>query len=490
MTLRISFAMLTGLAVAISFSLPAISQETESINAEELYDEVIDKRPEEERLSPQERQERLIKEVLEKHSEKIEQKEPGTPPQGRHAPAQQGGKRPQRPHQAVKQQERPGGEKTTTTVGPAGGGEGVAAEVGDQATLGIVPLFTELFVGDEQVYTIRLDNPARSAYTKISFAIKYDPTVLEVLDLDPDLPGVNINAASAAGLGFDLKPDSNYFKNVVDANEGLIFFRTALAGQKSISEAEGALAQIRVRALRQRGSSSLQFVDVIQGQEIDKLSKNEPDQPATYLRMVSPEDRSQLRDITIATYGARLTVYASPDDTPSMVSESDIFDTRIRLVPEKEQVEVGEQFDVFAVLVNPQGVLFDSISLYLRYDPRVLKIVDTDENNRMTLGVNISDGEFEERFPLELCRANRADQDTGTIVYDMETFGEPLSAAGPFARIRFEALRPIKQTYVLFGFNAAGQRPTTGIFRYQADVLAEAGDWRDGVASEPVSIVR
>jgi hypothetical protein len=231
-------------------------------------------------------------------------------------------------------------------------------------------------------------------------------------------------------------------------------------------------------------------VDVIQGQEIDKLSKNEPDQPATYLRMVSPEDRSQLRDITIATYGARLTVYASPDDTPSMVGESDIFDTRIRLVPEKEQVEVGEQFDVFAVLVNPQGVLFDSISLYLRYDPRVLKIVDTDENNRMTLGVNISDGEFEERFPLELCRANRADQDTGTIVYDMETFGEPLSAAGPFARIRFEALRPIKQTYVLFGFNAAGQRPTTGIFRYQADVLAEAGDWRDGVASEPVGIVR
>ncbi len=450
---------------------------------EDIYDEVVDERPEEDRITPAQRLEKVseqLRAIQDQRRKEMEREaalqEPRRDEEGQSA---------RRRERAA---DRPPSQRDsgTTVTGP--GRKEEPAELENRPTLGIEPPWREIYVDQETVFQVRLDNPNRVPYTMAAFAIQYDPAALEVIDQSEALAGVNILDGSAADLGLEVQPSSRSYRNEVDGSKGLILFRAGLPSGHSYTNKAGVVARFSVRGLRERGGTSLKFVQVVRGKEIDEVLKNDPQQPGTFLRMLDEDDREKVLEYPVLNFGAQIRILPARDGG---FADSDValYETALRVVPDQTRVQVGQEFDVTLHLDNPDRVPFDAVALYLRYDTRALEIVDVDDNNWITEGVNISDGEYHEAFPFEYCKANEVDPERGEIVYRMESFGEPVSAAGPFARIRFVAKRPVESTYLLYGFNLPGQFPTTGLFRRQRDMLAKTEDYRDGVFRGRISIV-
>ena len=457
-------------------------EEKEFDTDKEIYNEIIDERPAEERASPAERQKKFLDNLGK--TLRNAQKTPQSPAE---APARQQ-KQGTPPASSAKSTDRQS-KATSPGVGTIKGSK-EAVEVDGRPTLGILVSSPDMLVEQQMVVRIRLDNPNRVPYDAVAFAIQYDPVVLEILD-GSVLPGINVSDASAAALGLNIQPVDKYYINEVDSAEGLILFQARLQSEQAQSVQGGIIAQFTVRAIRERGETSLQFENVLQGGAIDDVLKlkNLQERPAcTYLRMLDKNNKEQVLNEAVLEFGARLRVLSSQEDFLASEEVEDYL-TALRLLSGADQVRVGEQFDVFVLLNNPDQVAFDEISLYLRYDARVLRVVDTDDNNWITEGVNISDGEYHDAFPLEYCKANRVDVHSGEITYAMKSFGEPINGSGTIARIRFEAVRAVETTYVLFGFNLPNRFPTTGLFRRQQDVLAKSSLPRDGVSSNPIKVL-
>ncbi|HEQ60757.1 MAG TPA: hypothetical protein ENN74_04020, partial [Firmicutes bacterium] len=457
-----------GMLVGLALCLPTWSQRRQRATVEELeediYNEVVDERPQEERLSPAERLEKVGEQLRAIQEQKL--REAAEAARSREAaPAEAPPAEPRR-----SRKESPSLPEAGTTV--AGTAVKEPAELENRPTFGIEPPWTEIFVDREAEFQVRLDNPNQIPYDMAAFAIQYDPAVLEILDQSGSLPGVNIQDASAASLGLDINPTNRYYRNEVDGSKGLICFRASVPAGHSATNKAGVVARFKARGLRERGTSTLQFVQVVKGSEANEWLKKDLREPVTFLRMLDADDRERVLDSPVLNFGARLRILGTQDGDFAH-SEDGIFQTALRLEPSESQVRVGQEFDVVIRLDNPDRVPFDAVALYLRYDSRVLRVIDTDDNNWIAQGVNIHDGPYQEDFSFEYCKANRVDLERGEIVYAMESFSEPCTAEGPFARIRFQAIRPVPATYLLYGFNVPGKFPTTGLFRHQRDVLAK-----------------
>lgn len=119
-------------------------------------------------------------------------------------------------------------------------------------------------------------------------------------------------------------------------------------------------------------------------------------------------------------------------------------DDRVRLaiVPAKQFVGTDEVSTADVVLVNPGEYSFDSLRLRIRYDPSQLKILDADENNYVTGGVNIWDGGFHADFPFDSFQANEVDLARGVIDYRASNLDGPrVYRSGVVARIVFRMQR-------------------------------------------------
>jgi len=164
--------------------------------------------------------------------------------------------------------------------------------------------------------------------------------------------------------------------------------------------------------------------------------------------------------------------------------------TRISLDPHLNAVQVGKTLAIQVKISNPKGAPWDRIRLEIQYDPTCLEIVDSDSGNWITLGSNILDGPFHDRFPFEWTRNNMVRQQDARILYECGVFSSPLRAEGTLATIHFQALRPIPETWVLFHMpSEVGSREGTVLTRKRLDVLGNTEDPEDGVSGAMVSIV-
>jgi hypothetical protein len=127
--------------------------------------------------------------------------------------------------------------------------------------------------------------------------------------------------------------------------------------------------------------------------------------------------------------------------------------TRVRLaiVPSNPYVGSGEVATADVVLINPNDEPLDTIRFRIRYDPTAVKILDADENNYITGGINISDGGSHDRFPFDYQGANAVNPGVGTIDYAMGTLDAPARySSGTVARIVYRMLREAGQTAFWF----------------------------------------
>lgn len=127
---------------------------------------------------------------------------------------------------------------------------------------------------------------------------------------------------------------------------------------------------------------------------------------------------------------------------------------RLALNSRVPSVRAGEEFLVDVSYANPEGAEVDSMKLRIIFDPRVLQVLDKDEGNWITKGINIWDGPYQEELPFDFHRRNIAYNGRGEIQYEAGFNSRVrIPAAGTIATIRFRALQPIDSTAVAFSID-------------------------------------
>lgn len=161
----------------------------------------------------------------------------------------------------------------------------------------------------------------------------------------------------------------------------------------------------------------------------------------------------------------------------------------IMLAGPDSPIGVGDEFTVDVMLNNPNGATIDSVSVFLKFDPKVLQVIDQDGGNWVRRGINVHDGPFRLQYPFDYHKRNEADNVRGLIHYSKGTGSALALPTGTFARVHFQAIAPTDATRVelisgrqgavnltaltTFGFNLFSTDPELTTPLFETVVLPE-----------------
>ncbi len=338
----------------------------------------------------------------------------------------------------------------------------------------------------------RFQNPKNKGYDRFEFTLKYDPEYFEFISSSTDSETLQI-----ADQAIDKKPtirevnsgSLSYYVNEVFPATGTIHYLLELSDESST--ASGLVATARFRGIKQCRPMEFEFISELQDPDglpnglrksgvtldgVDILGnvENPTDGLLSQRVGVKTEQEREISDRTLAQ-----------DEN---VEKS--FNTNLRLWTPRRQIVLGEEFDVYVDLENPDADIFDQISLLIAFNPRVLAVVDYDDNNAITQGVNIHDGTYRETFPFDYSNVNKVDQERGVIDYRMRAYRKGLRAEGTLAAIRFRALQTTTKTTLRLLVDLESEEPTSGLFYRFEDVLGDSQDPADGLATTSIQIGR
>lgn len=164
---------------------------------------------------------------------------------------------------------------------------------------------------------------------------------------------------------------------------------------------------------------------------------------------------------------------------------------RLIVAPPRAEPVVGEVFSIDLLLDNRANSAIDGLEARLEFDPSVLRVVDTDYNNPVTIGTNILDGPFRRAFPFDFGIENAVHQRLGRIDYKVgiSNENELRGRFGTFARVYFMPVRPSVQTFVRFTFSKSEGYPSTMISYLGGDVLGDPKLANDGTVSASFGVL-
>ncbi|MFH1855928.1 MAG: cohesin domain-containing protein [Candidatus Omnitrophota bacterium] len=146
-------------------------------------------------------------------------------------------------------------------------------------------------------------------------------------------------------------------------------------------------------------------------------------------------------------------------------------------------VGVGDIFSVDVCLDNSSATVFDSVMMWIAFNPAVLEVQDSDAGAE---GIQILSD------PLSIYNFNYHGSNianNGIINFQESFLGNPSNASGVFARIDFKALALTEITNIDFNFNEWGFTPTTAVIYGGNDVLALSLNHADGAFGAGVQVV-
>ncbi|MBU4306038.1 MAG: hypothetical protein KJ893_10545 [Candidatus Omnitrophica bacterium] len=166
----------------------------------------------------------------------------------------------------------------------------------------------------------------------------------------------------------------------------------------------------------------------------------------------------------------------------------------LRLVPSKQNVDVGEQFTVDVVLENPQEEGFTNLLNWIKFIPSYLKVIDPGEDGSGITGpdTNISDAAYHSNFSFGEYFENAVDNTLGEINYQAAVglLDPPLNSSGTFATITFEALNTTTGTLIWFDTEGTPIKDTTlvGADNF-TEILGDTFGTTIAVIPEPSSLL-
>ncbi|MEO8377250.1 MAG: hypothetical protein ABI579_06235, partial [Candidatus Sumerlaeota bacterium] len=124
----------------------------------------------------------------------------------------------------------------------------------------------------------------------------------------------------------------------------------------------------------------------------------------------------------------------------------------------------------------------DSLNIILSYNPEDFEVVDSDQDNWITLGRNILDGPFHDQFPWDFQIENQVYQARGLVMYRMGAGESDLTRGktGIVARIDAIAKRPTISAGFNFRFSKHESIHATGVSYIGSDALGDPNVFGDG----------
>lgn len=324
-------------------------------------------------------------------------------------------------------------------------------------------------------------NARRSAYDAVEISLKYDPSLMKPLGLDDS--GVDGLLASPGEARFD-------------ARRGIISYRAQFAEPRR--DEIITLFKVDWKALAPTVHTSLQFQNsekhrsvVLMG-ESNVLHSQSDDEALEY----SVTNGLLGADIAIVPDGKTLLEMEEDDSGMGGVALArEISDgsaeggVMLALRNRQDPVMAGDEFLVDIVYSNPRRMEIDSMRIRLRFDPRVLQVVDYDEGNWITKGVNIFDGDYHEDLPFDFHIRNMVYNNTGELQYEMG-FAEraKIPGSGVVATIRFKALAPTESTSVQFDLDENGKTSRTAVSFLGFNLIGTPGERANALSNVALRI--
>jgi len=317
----------------------------------------------------------------------------------------------------------------------------------DVAVLYITPLQAKIATDEEFETQVSLSNPGKKEFQTITVVLRFDPDILEPIRLDDD----TVNPL------FD-KPS----ESVVYTQAGILIYEAKLAQPMTAQAAD--LFTIRWKTLAVSPHTDVGFA-AWRGQRTALLNKSK----TTVLGGAGNEGSLGM---TLQTYSP-----AALADGPTIGDE--LFASqrpttrggvRLRLVANKEKIPANEDFYVGVWFENPRLLEISKVTLKIRFDPRILQVVDDDAKNWITTGINIFDGDYHDDFPFDVHVENSASNDIGLISYAVAcTQRRSLPEHGYLVRIRFRPKALSASTPIEFALE-----PDDDPMRTQVSYLGES----------------
>ncbi|MCG3198775.1 MAG: hypothetical protein GHCLOJNM_03282 [bacterium] len=365
-------------------------------------------------------------------------------------------------------------------------------------------------MGQEFPVHVYLDNPKQKPFDVISFALSYDPKLLEFVDAPGGDPAVHNSHDRSEKIlgGIPLARDERedpFYLNRADPKEGMVYYRARCAsGETTVGQ--GFLLTMKFRALQPILHTGLRFRFSDWPESLAPLEQSDQSwiwpKTMTFVAKSPSSTGGQGKwENLLGSEGTEadgvisggLTVHG--DHLQALAEEEEKAPkgetgTRIVLEPRVAVVQSGKPVDLNIRLFNPREIPWDRIRVDLEFDPRYLTVEDQDSGNWITRGTNLLDGPYHDRFPFEWMRNNLVRQKEGRILYECGVLTKPLRVEGIVATLRLRALRPVPETKI--SFRVPGEvtwRDGTVLTRKRADRLANTEDPQDGVGGAIISIV-
>ena len=285
----------------------------------------------------------------------------------------------------------------------------------DVAVLYLTPLQAKLATDEEFETRVSLSNPGKKEFQTITVVLRFDPRVVEPIRLDE------------ADIGPLLEEPS---ESVVYTQAGILIYQARLA-QRTTAQAMDFFT-IRWKTLDASPHTEIGFA-AWRGERTALLGKSTESilggtgsegSLGMTLQVYSPE---QMADGP--TIGDALFAGQRPSTRGGV---------QLRLIANKGQIPANEDFYAGVWFENPRLLDVSKIAVKIRFDPRVLEVVDDDAGNWIASGINIFDGDYHNDFPFDVHVENSASNDIGLITYAMAcTKRRALPERGYLARIRF-----------------------------------------------------
>lgn len=335
------------------------------------------------------------------------------------------------------------------TAAPAGTPGGPRSE--SKALLYFRPYDSVANLGDTFETQVIADTRETQA-DSIAFTIVYPPDHLNPLAIDTTPLGDDL--AVPATIDYDAAGARLYVRLQLTAPRKLTAAPVARVYWEALAPTSGIDLRID---LPQRPATGL----FLKGENVLGTGSGAPDGVINASVLIrNPRARQ-----TVRAMGERGLIIGSSTDLPPPPR------MRLRLRTPETVVAAGETFDVDLLLENPERDPFDRIKVYVQFDPARLQVVDSDSGNIIRRGINIHDGFARDQFPFDFFRTNRADNETGEIMYEVASELAPIRESGTFARIRLRALQPIERTDLVLVSNEPGEIPTSDVMFLQQSTM-------------------
>ncbi len=124
---------------------------------------------------------------------------------------------------------------------------------------------------------------------------------------------------------------------------------------------------------------------------------------------------------------------------------------KLELKSDRQAFKAGEEAVIDVVLQNPNAVYFDSMKLWIKFDPNKFEAVDWDTNNWIKTGINAYDGFARKTYPFDFHKRNVINNEKGEIDYRMGISTVELMPSGTFLKLKFNIKEKafLKDIYIM-----------------------------------------